>query len=391
MGETLSLRIHPGGEATMATSVRTFGDYLRHFARSVDIVDEYTIDEVRDLVYAYVRDELEAVFFSLACEQMVDGRAGLRTVWSTENVAHATVIRTPSGSYSSQISVSFGERKPLWVVNPGQKTLRHSGEYVDLWSDVPDLPPYNAPINRDIRTSIIVPLVHWSRVLGVIYLESVSYLEITEAAKEELSLLAEAISILLELRQAHRAQIAGTRAALSDLRAILNTTRFPRLVKPQVFVAFSTRARRDAVTIIQQVLDEFSDALKVVQWNRIEESGSITLPLIEEIARSSFGICYFSGPASSSEKGFEDDPYVLFEAGMIHSLTNSPVAIPSAWIPVREERSPGGLFDFASERVLIVTRSHGGEIMEERFRADLRSRVKMLLRIPPDSRTAETR
>src|SRR6266568_8422424 len=115
----------------MVKTVKTFGDYLRQFARSVDIVDERTIEEIRKLVYAYVRDELEAAYFSLACEQTVDGHAGLRTVWSTENEEHATTILTQEGSYSSQISVSFGERRPLWIVNPDQRPLRQSNVYVD--------------------------------------------------------------------------------------------------------------------------------------------------------------------------------------------------------------------------------------------------------------------
>jgi hypothetical protein len=70
---------------------------------------------------------------------------------------------------------------------------------------------------------------------------------------------------------------------------------------------------------------------------------------------------------------------VLFEAGMLHSLTNSPVTVPSGWIPIREKNSPKIPFDFASERVLIVARSSNGELMEERFRSDLRRRMTALL------------
>lgn len=364
----------------MSKSVQTFGDYLRHFARSVDIVDEHTIDEVRDLVYAYVRDELEAAYFSLASEQTVDGRAGLRTVWSTANEDYSTTIRTPEGSYSSQISVAFGERKPLWIVSPGQRPLRESREYVDQWSGVKDLPSYQASIDRDMRTSIILPLVHWSRVLGVINLESTSCLEITEVAKDELQLLADAVAILSELRQTNRAQVTGTRAALSDLKTVLSSTRFPRITKPQVFVAFSGRADDEVVGVIQQVLSEFGDVLRIVLWNRIEESGSITLRLIEGIARSTFGVCYFSEPLAGSDGQFEDNPNVLFEAGMLHSLTNSPVGTPSGWIPIREKQSPRIPFDFASERILLIERNRDGELMEERFRASLRGKVNALLR-----------
>jgi hypothetical protein len=364
----------------VSKNVQTFGDYLRHFARSVDIVDEHTIDEVKDLVYAYVRNELEAGYFSLASEQPVDGRVGLRTIWSTTNEDYSTTIRTPEGGYSSQISVAFGERKPLWIVNHDQRPLRETTEYVDQWSGVTDLPRYQASIDRDMRTSIILPLVHWSRVLGVINLESTSCLEITDVAKDELLLLADAVAILSELRQTNRAQVTGTRAALSDLKTVLSSTKFPRITKPQVFVAFSGRADDEVVGVIQQVLTEFDDILRIVLWNRIEESGSITLRLIEEIARSTFGICYFSEPVAGSDGQFEDNPNVLFESGMLHSLTNSPVGTPSGWIPIREKQSPRIPFDFASERILLIERSRDGKLMTEQFRASLRGKVNALLR-----------
>src|SRR6266542_1049872 len=286
----------------MVKTVKTFGDYLRQFARSVDIVDERTIEEIRKLVYDYVRDELEAAYFSLACEQTVDSRPGLRTVWSTENEEHATTIRTLDGRYSSQISVSFDQRKPLWVVSRGEKPLR----------------------------------------------------------------------------QANRAQVTGTRDAVSELQGILSTTKFPRLTKPQMFVAFSSRADDAVMGVVQEVLNEFSTILKIVQWNRIEQSGSITLQLIEQIAKSRFGLCYFSEPARDGGE-FEDNPNVLFEAGMLHSLTNAPAGRPSGWVPVREKRSSRVPFDFASERIVIVPRNENGEVMEERFRSDLRRRMRALL------------
>jgi hypothetical protein len=364
----------------MTKSVRTFGDYLRHFARSVDIVDERTIEEIRKLVYTYVREELEATYFSMACEQIVNGKVGLQTIWSTENEEHATTIRRPDGSYGSQISVAFGEREPLWVVSKDQEPLRQASEYVDLWSDTKDLPRYVAPVNRDMRTSIIVPLVHWAHSLGVIHLESTAYLEVTDVAKDELLLLADALSILMGLRQTNRSQVAGTRDAVSDLESILADTKFPHLTKPQIFVAFSARADDDVVGVIREVLDGFNDALRVVQWNKIEESGSITLRLVEEITRSRFGLCYFSEPEIGTNIRFVDNANVLFEAGMLHSLTNSPASTPSGWIPIREKESSRMPFDFASERVLIIARNNNGELLEERFRSDLRRRMAALVR-----------
>ncbi len=331
------------GRSPMAAAVRTFGNYLRHFTRSVDIVDDRIFEAVRQLVYKYVRDELGATYFSLACTQVVNDVAVLKTLWSSEGEEHFTPIRSSADEYHSQISVSFGQQKPLWIVNPDRRPLRETHTYVDLWSNITNLPPYREPVNRDLRTSIVVPLVHWDRVLGVIYLETASYLEITEVAKDELRLLADALAILYDLQQANRAQATGTRDAISELQDILSTTKFPRLTKPQIFIASSSRADDQVLAIIQEVLDEYSDRLNVVLWSRIEESGSITLQIVEEIAKSRFGMCYFSEPAPASEHRFRDNPNVVFEAGMLHSLTNSPAGRPAGWIPIREGVATGSI------------------------------------------------
>jgi Predicted nucleotide-binding protein containing TIR-like domain len=304
----------------------------------------------------------------------------LKTLWSSEGEEYLTPIWTPDEQFASQVSVSFHRRKPLWVVNQDRKPLRKSRAYVDLWSNETDLPLYQEPINRDLSTSIVVPLLHWGRAIGVIYLETVSYLEITEVAKEELRLLADALAILYDLQQANRAQTTGTQDAISELNDLLSATRFPQLTKPQIFIASSRRADEQVMAIIREVLDEYSDRLNVVAWNRIEDSGSITIQIVEEIAKSRFGMCYFSEPVKDAEHRFQDNPNVLFEAGMLHSLTNSPDERPSGWIPIREKESPQVPFDFATERMEIVPRTGSGEVIEERLRTSLRGRMDRLLR-----------
>jgi hypothetical protein len=52
----------------------------------------------------------------------------------------------------------------------------------------------------------MLPLVRSGRPLGVIYLESTAHVEATAVAKKRLQILAEAIAILIELRDANRTQ-----------------------------------------------------------------------------------------------------------------------------------------------------------------------------------------
>jgi hypothetical protein len=364
----------------VARQLKSFGFYLRQFARSVDIVDERTIEEVRKLVYDYVRDELEIGFFTLAMRHSVNGEPGLQSRWRTEGPPMTSTIRAPDGSYSTQIAVAFDSGRPLWIVDPGQGPLPSCDAYSERWSDLASsLPRYQAPVSRLMRTSIVVPLTSWGDVLGVIYLESTRYLEFTEVAAQELLLLADSLAILFELRDANESQLTGTRDAVSELRDVLDDTTFPRLTKPQIFLASSARADDAVLGVVQVVLEEFADVLALAQWDLIDSSGSITARLIEEISRSRFGLCYLSEPAPSSPHSFQDNPNVLFEAGMLHALTNAPTAQPRAWIPVREADSPTVPFDFATERILVVPRTDDGALMEARLRDGLRRRVRALL------------
>ena len=52
----------------MSELVKTFAELLKQFAYSVDIVDQGTFDRVRDHVVEYMRNELEAAYWT--------GRAG---------------------------------------------------------------------------------------------------------------------------------------------------------------------------------------------------------------------------------------------------------------------------------------------------------------------------
>jgi hypothetical protein len=364
----------------MPKSVRSFGHYLRQFVRSVDIVDKRTLDDVRDLVHDYVRTELEIGFFTLATRTTVDGELALQSQWRTEGAEVTTRVRTPEGAYNAQITLSFGTRRPLWVVNPDQKELDSSDTYREMWSGVQNLPRYQAPTGRRMKTSIVVPMTHFDSAIGVIYLESTRYLEFTDVAAEELQILADSLAVLFDLRSANIAQVTGTLDAIKELRDVLRDTTFPLLTKPQLFLASSGRADDAARGIIELVLDEFSDTMTIVKWDQIDDSGSITQRLIEEISRSRFGLCYLSEPAVDDHRhGFRDNPNVLFEAGMLHALTNAPAAQPRGWVPIREVDSPDVPFDFASERILRVPRTDAGDLMEARFRELVRRRVRALL------------
>jgi Predicted nucleotide-binding protein containing TIR-like domain len=363
----------------MSPRTRTFGAYLRQFARSISTVELRTFDHVQRLISEYLSQELGVAHVELSTQRVIDGSPGLTTEWATEQRQMARKIRMPDGRYTSHVSLSFDRAIPLWLVNPSRKPLHEADKCVDLWSAVQDL-PYDAGTHTDTRTSIILPLMRWTRVIGVLCFEAPSYLEITEAAKDELVLIADAESIAWDLFSTSRLKSSDTQEALADLEHVLHESSFPRIARPQIFVSFSERADRQAISVIKEVLREFQEDLIAVFWDAINKTGSISQQVVDEIARSQFGLCYLSEPNDQGNVyPFRDNANVIFEAGMLHSLTHMPTAATSGWIPLREKASPPTPFDFAGERISLVPRSKNGDLLLGYLREDLRDRIQALL------------
>jgi hypothetical protein len=345
----------------------------------VDIVDEQVLREARDLVHQYLQDELGAAYLELARAHMINKAAGLRTFWSSANKDFSTTIKGPDNRYSSQVAVSYDMRKPLWIVNPQRKPLRAADNYVDQWSSIADLPPYQAPLEQDLFTSVIIPI--WrpdNRIFGVMYLETTKYLNIAEFDSQELVVLADALGVLIDLFDLNKVQTQGTRDAISNLRRIREAVVFPQIALPQIFLAFSAKADQEVIGVLVDALKEFSGRLRIIQWNRIDDSGTITTQLAEAITTSRFGLCYLSEPQEDTGD-YTDNQNVLFEAGMLHALTVLSIHERSGWIPLREAQSPPPPFDFAGDRIEVVPRTGDGRLNEELFRARLGARLRRLL------------
>jgi hypothetical protein len=367
----------------MSELVKTFAELLKQFALSIDIVDQGTFNRVRDHVVEYMRNELEAAYFGLMTRSVIDGQPGLQTTWSSTDQGSGTTIRSGDG-YTRQVSLAFDQRRPLWVISEDGGPLREVADstgFLDLWSGVAGLPRYVSPVDEPMKTSIMLPLVRSGRSLGVMYLESTTHVEATPVAKHELTTLAEAIAILIELRDANKTQTEGTERAVSQLGRFLGTARFPRLTKPNLFLASADDADSQVLGVLKGVLAEFDSKVTVFDWQEIADSGAITSQIADRIVRSRYGICYFSEPAPEGVgHRYADNPNVIFEAGMLHALVNAPDAPPSGWIPVREDDSPPAPFDFADQRIERVPRDQHGQVLEERLRAQMHRRITALLR-----------
>jgi hypothetical protein len=368
----------------------TFAGQLKHFAQSVDIVDSAVFDQVRDLVCRYVTNELKGRYFELLREESPDAdgekQLWLRTFWSSEEKLHAWPFRANDGTFTNSITTSAARGRPLWLVNPGGAPLGDGETARDLWSGIPDLPPFR-PVSTDpIRTAIVVPL-RLQHSVGAYCIESPRYFEATEVAKSELRRLGEALAILYGLWEMNQAQLSYTGSAIGDLRDLLDASRFPRLALPHMFIAFPAKGDETVKLVLKDVLRKFRDKLEFTDWSEMYESGNIGAQIGREIMESRFGVCYLSQPVDGDPGGghrYHDNANVVFEAGMLHARmlasSDGEPGEPSGWIPVRESDSPEPPFDFAAERILVVPRSESGELNESQLREQLTRRVEALLR-----------
>jgi hypothetical protein len=373
----------------MGYGSRTFAAHLKQFSRSVDIVDKTTFDGVRDLIVRYVRRELgEKAYFELLRDRPVDGGLVLDTLWSSEDRKQLLSLRHQDGRFETAAAMSFAREKPLWVVALSEEPLDSCppSDCQDQWSQVTDLPAHRSPTNRSMRTLITLPL-RIKRPLGLFYLESPHFLVAGDEARNEISLLGGALATRLELWELHETHSELTGEAVDDLRDMVTNAQFPRLARPQVFVAHSQRADGRVTDVMREVLRKYKARIDVTYWSDISEAGNVTTQIGEKILNSRFGICYLSEPAPAGGGGtrFVDNPNAVFEAGMLHALANAPSGPPSAWIPIREKESPPAPFDFSHERILEVPRSDTGEVAPS-FATGFQDRVEALLRPSPPRR-----
>jgi hypothetical protein len=359
--------------------IGTFGSHLQHFARSVDIVDRDTLSDIRQLVFEYLQDQFDAEYLDLSIQHEVDGVAGLRTFWSSANRDFSGQIRDPDGAYKSQVSLCYGEKKPLWIVATDQRALRTAEGYHDMWSEVTELPRYRPPMDKQpLFTSVLIPVFRPNdRILGVMVIECSKFHDIADFDPQELIALADALGVLYDLHELHEIQAQGTHDAVDHLRRLKASARSPQIAKTQVFVAYSNKADDQVVGIIVNEIGRLEGPPKVIKWRDMEAAGQINTQIDEAINTSGFGVCYLS--ESSGEESFQDNDNVLIEAGMFREREVSQGQ--ATCLLVREANSPPCPFDIAGHRILYVPRENG-VLNGEMFHAELRRKLSWLMANP---------
>ena len=353
---------------------RMFGDRIREFVLSIDIMDEEAFTGLLELIHKYVYRQLDVTYFSVLEETTIDNRPGLRTLWSTRDERLAYTV-DKEGGYSSHSAFTFGDNRPLWVVSESRETLQKADDLKELWTpETEEMPAYNSAGDQEVRTSVMHPLRRGSRPIGMIEFGCPVPIEPTPASKQEVGTLAETVARAYRMFDVRKTQSLNTERALRLLEASLTEESWKRLALPQVFVAYSGRGDDDVVDTIRDVVEGFGSVIAPHFWEDNTESGNINSQVVAAITNSEFGICYFSEPLDDN---YDDNSNMLFEAGMMQALTNSGGALLRGWIPIRED-SDAMPFDVAAERMVIVPRTADG-LDKDEFATLLKQRIATLV------------
>ena len=364
----------------MNKAIQTFGDYLLQFGLTIDIVDDRTFNDFMGIIIDYVENYLNINHFSLKIKNINDVNVGLLAVKGHDETKTISVINE-SGKITGQTAYAFVNKTALWITDENQKDLKDkSAHHVDLWNKKTDFPQVSTHKQPNVKTSIIVPIIRDNEAVGVVEFDTFIYTEATATAKNELKKIADTISRVHYLYRSYKAQRGNTDKAIKRLRTDLRNRSWPGLTKPQIFVSFPAKGAPDVIEKMKAVLDSFKGRVIVMYWDNCNDSGKVDQQIIESIAKSKFGVCYFSEPMpEGSEYKYFDNPNVIFEAGMFQSLTNSPGEKPIGWVPIREKESPAPPFDYGSERILLVERSNNNSLDDEKFVRLLNNRISNLL------------
>ncbi len=377
---------------------RMFGERIYQFVLSSDIMDKELFHDILKLIESYITEELNVAYFSVLGKSKVDGQPGLKTLWSTEEDSPSYTIgreneETNEIEYATYSGYVFNNNVPLWIVSSSQQPLEPNEEHIDLWSNTKNVSlSQNSAFtqeNRKYYTAVIHPITVDGQPIGVVEFASEKYATPTHAALEEVRLLASVIARAYQMYDVRRLSRDNTKKAMQMLEASRKQESWAGFALPQIFVAYSGASEskgkpkgehQKVIDSIKAVVNEFDDKLKIVFWEGIRESGDINFQVIDKIVKSDYGITYFSEPSRDGQWKYQDNPNVLFEAGMMQALKNAPGTQLKGWIPIREIDSPDIPFDIQSQRIVLVERGNkAGPLNKEKFSESLRTHIADLI------------
>jgi hypothetical protein len=376
-------------------------DWLRRFqdfSRTVDFVDDAIFDDVKDLLEKAFGEWRICFFRVLMSGHSIRTRSGnvaaLRTIWSQDDSQTDFHIADENGAASTLTSYSLLHCKKLWITaEDGGKLKKHMHSphgLIDHWpgpDGLPGLPPYTDSLGSSARTLVALPLKYGSRFFGVVNLEFSDALPISSRAMSTATMFSRSMARIIWLHETNQTQVNDSKDAIEQLHNGLQTTAHA-FRRRRIFLASSAEEAGGAViATIRKILEtEFKEDFELDYWAEESASGGINDHVRSAIAAAEFGICYLSEQVSDNPRRYEDNPNVLFEAGMfqmLHQMRDSASDADAArWIPIRESSALTGPlpFDIAGDRKLSVPRDpETYEVDTEKFAEEFRTAIRTLM------------
>lgn len=273
----------------MSTNRMSFGEHLKQFALSIDFIDSGHYDVVQQQINKYLRRQLDATQVAFFEPIQVDNREGMTTVWSYPNFRIHQTLRDENDDYRRQLAMSIGEQRNLWVIsNKGGFNSDNRG--VDVWGDEKDsdLPPFYAATNARLsETAIVMNTMNaQGQANGAFLIEIRQIVRPSKVLRREMQLIADAVGLLHATDIATREQREGTARAIAKLSDLVGKLELDTGPKPQMFVASSSRASKEIMAAVDDVLGKFSDHIFVEPWHQIHQPGNMNVQLVEKIRKA---------------------------------------------------------------------------------------------------------
>jgi hypothetical protein len=91
---------------------------------------------------------------------------------------------------------------------------------------------------------------------------------------------------------------------------------------------------------------EYLEKFNQIYWKDIHRLGNINMKLLNELGTCRYGVCYLSEKIPDTQPTlYQDNPNVVFVAGMLHGRSDANSPVPASWIPIHEMNSTDAPFD----------------------------------------------
>jgi hypothetical protein len=234
---------------------------------------------------------------------------------------------------------------------------------------------------RKVRALVSIPVTRRSITTSLIYFESDDVIHPSDAAKDELELVARAVARLYDLK----VQNKETHSATSDELDVLDTASRVELdweAVSSLFWAYPESGNDGVLAVLERTLQTAGaqDEFKLFDWKRNASGGRIPAEIEEQIRKAKYFVAYLSQPSSGADgPRYVDNPNVLYEAGVFQGLANLPTRSGHPWMLIREKDSPEAPFDITTFNTLVVPRDDRGELLERDFESEFKKRLDALL------------